>query len=74
MLLPDMRERNTQPGFPFLDQLGGLTGRPIVGDHHLELAVILAGKRAQHGVERVRAIEGGRDDRYQVRHGRSPPA
>ena len=68
MLVPGVRERDAEPRLPARDQRGGRRARAVVGDHHLELPVGLARERAQHRVERVRALVGRHDDGDAVAH------
>ena len=72
MLLPDMDERTPSRGFHCRDQRRGRRRRAVVGDDHLELAVLSAGQRTQYGVERVLAVEGGDDDGDQRAHRLAP--
>ena len=62
ILVPDVIEAMAELSLPALDQRGGRRARAVIGDHHLEIRVGLAAKRAQHRVERVFAIVGGHDD------------
>ena len=72
MLVPDMGERNAEPGLPLLDQRRGGRRRAVVGHEDLEVAILLARQRAKHGIERVFAIVRGDDDGDQPAHRRRP--
>jgi hypothetical protein len=66
--MPDVDERTAQPGFPAFDQGRGCRRRPVVSNNDLEMPIALARETPQHGGERVFAIVGRDDDRYEIWH------
>src|SRR5205814_9616810 len=68
ILLPDMRERGTEARLPTVDHCRSGRPRAIIGDHHLEFAIRLAGERTQNGVERAFAIVGCDNERNKLSH------
>ena len=69
MLLPDMGERDADVRLPALDQFRSRRPRAVVRHHDLEAPIALRSQRAQHRVERIRALVGGDDNGNQIGHG-----
>jgi len=54
MLVPNVRERSPELGFPPRDHRFRRRTRAIVRNNHLEVAIVLSRQPAQRGVESIR--------------------
>ena len=74
VLLPDMLEPMSDFRLPGFDQRRRSPARSVVGHHHLEVPIGLAGERAQHRIERILAVIGSDDHAHEISHGAVSPA
>src|SRR4051812_36728915 len=73
ILLPDVRDLDTDLGLPRADEVAGGRTRSIVGDYDLEVLGGLPAERAQARAERIGPVV-GRDDDRDVSHGAASQA